>query len=459
MNNIIRFAQTLNLMRMVVGICIILDGYPLIFFFRDALRLAPGSTAFTALAMAGGLVLMIPFTIFRKLYRPNTTMLKVGLAYIGMSIFYMFFLNGNPFFNEYDRDMIYYVYILAFIFLLINVPNDIVKVFVPVVVLFTLVSNLGLIYALLTDPSWAIGQRATIVLSNSDVGSGNPHVFARNAFMGLIACAIWLMGSDTNFLFRLLSFFAGVLNIVVIVLTQTRSTMLALILAVVLFMYFNVRPAQIRTAVRGLVKPGPILVMAVGILGIIYFFQRNFSAYLILSDYLISFFERNLGNLYAFLGLKAQGSEFKAVLDDSSANRTESVILLRNSFSGAHIHKLILGYGYKYTYLDVPIVESFTNHGIAGIALFSSINIMIIRHVSRILSKNPNELSTFLAYFYFLILVQIFTNGRPNEITYWFPYGIMIRFMGIEHLFPSYLSKDPVSKPVDSTLLVVQQHP
>ncbi|WP_461129096.1 hypothetical protein [Spirosoma aerophilum] len=409
--------------------------------------------------MAGGFVLMMPFTIFRKLYRPNATLFKIGMAYIGMSIFYMFFLNGSPFFADYDRDMIYFTYIIVFIFLLINVPNDIVKVFIPVVVLFTLASNLGLIYSLLTDPSWAIGQRATIVLNNSDEGSGNPHVFARNAFMGVIACAIWLMAPQTNFLFRLLAFFAGVLNIVVIVLTQTRSTMLALLMAIGLFAYFNVRPAQIRTAVRSIVKPIPLLVIAVGFVGIILFFQRNYTTYMILSDYLFSFLERNLDNVYAFLGLKAHGSEFKAVLDDSSANRTETVILLRNSFSAAHFHRLILGYGYKYTYLDVPVVEAFTNHGLPGLFLFSSINILVIYYISRIFRTNPNELSTFLAYFYLLVFVQIFTNGRPNEIAFWFPMGIMIRFVGIEHLFPAYLAKEPAKRPLEESLVVVSPEP
>ena len=44
MNGLIRFIQTLDYMRIVLGICIVVDGYPLFFFFRETLRLAPGST-------------------------------------------------------------------------------------------------------------------------------------------------------------------------------------------------------------------------------------------------------------------------------------------------------------------------------------------------------------------------------------------------------------------------------
>ena len=442
MNAFIRFVQTLDYMRMVVGICILLDGYPLIFFFRETLKLAPGSTTFTAAALAGGLVLMVPFTVLRRLYRPNTTMLALGVAFILLSIFYMFYFNGVPGFEEYNKDTIYFIYILIFLFLLINIPNNIIRVFIPVVVLFTLVSNLGLIYALITDPTWAIGQRATITLNNGDEGSGNPHAFSRNAFMGVIACAIGLIRPQTNILFKLLCFFAGVLNIAVLVLTQTRSAIVALIVAIILFMSFHVRPTQIRTAVRGLVKPIPVLIMFVGFLGVIYFFQRYYTIYLVLYDYVSSFMERNLENVYALLGLKVQGADYKAVLDDSAANRSTSATFLTSALSG-HLHMLILGYGYKYTYLDVPIIEALTNQGLLGLALFGGINALAMYHAVRIMRTNPNDLSTFLAYFYLLILVQVFTNGRPNEISFWFPLSIMIRFMGVEHLFPSYLSAQP----------------
>ncbi|AUD03951.1 O-antigen ligase family protein [Spirosoma pollinicola] len=456
MANFIRFVQTLDYMRMVVGICIVVNGYPLIFFFRETMKLAPGSTVFTAVVLAGGLVLMIPFTVLRRLYRPNMTMLWMGVSFLLLIIFYMFFFNGVPGFEDSGRDMIYFAYVLIFLFLLINIPNDIIRVFIPIVVLFTLVSNLGLIYALITDPTWAIGQRATITLNNGDEGSGNPHAFSRNAFIGVVACAIGLFRPQTNIFFKLLCFFAGLVNIAVLVLTQTRSAIVALILAVILFMYFNVRPAQIRIAVRGLVKPVPIFIMAVGFLGVIYFFQRYFTAYLILYDYVTSFMTRNLENVYALLGMKAQGVDYNAVLDDSAANRSVSGIFLRNVLYG-HLHMLILGYGYKYLYLDVPLMEAFTNHGILGLVLFGGINALAFYHAIRTMRTNPNDLSTFLAYFYLLIFVQLFTNGRPNEISFWFPLSLMIRFIGVDHLFPAYLSTASPSQNTGQLVVVPTQ--
>ncbi|WP_338875729.1 hypothetical protein WBJ53_08890 [Spirosoma sp. SC4-14] len=454
MNGLIRFLQTIDYMRMVVGICILVDGYPLIFFFRDALKLAPGSTAFTAAALAGGLVLMVPFTIFRRLYRPNLTIFWMGIAFLLLCIFYMYVYMGDPGFKDYGKDMIYYTYIFLFLFLLINIPNDIIRVFIPVVILFTLVSNLGLVYSLITNPTWAIGQRATITLGDNDDGSGNPHAFARNAFMGLIACAMWVIRPQTNLMFRFLALFSGALNLAILVLTQTRSGILAMLIAVAFFMFYNVRPAQIRLAVRGLLSPISLVTIGLGIVGIIIFFRRYDDIYSILFSYVSAFVERNLENVYALLGLKAKGAGYQAALDASAANRSVSATFFSNVLVG-HIYMLVLGFGYKYLYLDIPIMESLTNQGLLGFVLFAGMNGIIFYNVLKIMRTNPNPLSTFLAYFYMLILVTLFTNGRPYEIAFWFPLALMIRFVGVEHLFPAYLSDKPsVPAPTDQFIVV-----
>ncbi|MBD2755331.1 hypothetical protein IC230_20690 [Spirosoma sp. BT704] len=450
MTSLIRLLQKLDYIRLVVGICILIDGYPLIFFFRDTLRFATGSTVFTALGFAGGLVLMVPFTVFRRLYRFDVIMFWTSIAFIAFSIFYMYVY--PPLDKvDYTREMIYYAFIIIFLFLLINIPNDIIPVVVPVIVFFTLASNLGLVYSLVKDPSWVIGQRATIVLNDSDDGSGNPHVFARNAFMGIVACMIWLVRPQTNFLVRLLALFSGIFSVVVLVLTQTRSSVVALGLAIILFVVYNVRPTQIRTAVRGIFKPGPLIVIAIGIVGLVVFFNKYSDLYYILESYVYGFIERNLETVYGALGLTSKGADYKAVIDDSVANRTGNLNLLTNTLT-SQAYMLIPGYGYKFSYIDIPMLEAFTNQGILGLILFGGVTAMSVRHSLRVMRTDPNDLNTFLAYFYVLIFVYTFTGGRPYDITFWFPLALMTRFMGVEHLFPSYLSKHPV----ETSYLVVK---
>ncbi len=298
---------------------------------------------------------------------------------------------------------------------------------------------MALVYSLITNPSWAVGQRATITLGDSDDGSGNPHAFARNAFMGVVACAVWLVRPNTNILFRLFSLFSGVFSVAILVLTQTRSSVVALLIALAFFVYFNVRPAQIRQTVRSLIKPVPILTMLAG-LGVLLFFLRRYGdVYGILYGYVVAFTERNLENVYALLGLKAQGVAYRATLDASAANRSGSAVFLTNVLVG-HLHQLVVGYGYKNLYLDIPIVEALTNQGLIGFILFAGINGGVLYYAVGVMARNPNPLSTFLAYFYMLVLVQLFTNGRPYEISFWFPLALMIRFLGVDHLFPAYLS-------------------
>lgn len=452
MTNLVRLLQKLDYIRMVIGICILIDGYPIIFFFRDTLRLAPGNTVFTALGFAGGLILMVPFTVFRRLYRFDVTMFWLSVGFILFSIFYMYVY--PPLDKvDYTKEMIYYIFIFIFLFLLINIPNDIIPVVIPVVVIFTLISNLALVYSLTLDSSWVIGQRATIVLNNSDEGSGNPHVFARNAFMGIVACMIWLVRPQTNFLLRLFSLFSGVFSVVVLVLTQTRSSVVALVLAIICFMAYNVRPTQIRVAVRGIFKPGPLIVMVLGIVGIVVFFNRYSDLYSIVDGYIYSFIERNLETVYGALGMSSKGTDYKAALDDSVANRASNFNFLTNTLM-SQAYMLIPGYGYKFSYMDVPMMEAFTNQGVLGLGLFGGINLLAARHSLRVMRTDPNDLNTFLAYFYVLIFVYIFTGGRPYDITFWFPLALMTRFMGVEHLFPSYLSNHQAIN--DTSYLVVK---
>lgn len=440
----LQLLRKLDLMRIVLGICIVVDGMPLVFFFKETLGLAPGSQAFTAIFLGMGFVLCVPFTIFRRLYRPNELLFWMSVIFIGICIFYMFYFNGVPGFKDYNTDMFYFLFSLIFLFLLINIPNDIIEVAVPVIIGFTVVSNLALVYAMLTDPTWTIGQRAAINFGSTETGErlGNAHVFARNALMGVVACGIWAFRPETGIVPRILSLFSAAFSAGILILTQTRSSIVAFIFVVFLFLFFNVRPAQIRMAVRGVLKPIPMITIAIFIFGTLFFLRRYYEVYGVLYGYVVGFLERNMENVYAALGMKSSGVGYKAALDASVANRTISTSFFSNVVIG-HMEMLIFGNGYKFLYLDIPVLEAFVNHGLPGLILFGGLNAMCLYYSLRAMQTNPNTLTTFLAYFYILILVQMFTNGRPYEIYHWHPLGLMIRFMGIDHLIPVRLWNNP----------------
>lgn len=432
--------RRLDLMRMVTGILIIIDGYPLIFFFKEALRMAPGSTAFTAIVLAMGYLLMIPTTIFRKLYRCNTVLLRFGLIFLIFSITSMY-VYPFIFFTSYTQDMLYYLYIFAFLFLLINVPNDIIEVFIPITVLFAVVSNLGLVYALLTDPTWTIGQRAAIQYGEGEYRTGNPHVFARNALICVVACGIWVTQPKTNFFIRIFAFFSCVFSMGILVLTQVRSSILALGLIIVCFLLFNVRPAQIKSLARQLIRPTSLILMAVVFIGVSLFIRRNIDLYAVLYGYAVAFIERNLENVYAVFGLKG-ADNFTASLDASAGNRATSFLYLRIILEG-HLNVVLYGQGYKSSYLDVPILEALVNHGFVGFFLFACFILLMLVYSLKAMRDNPDPLSTFLAYFYIYMFVQMFTVGRPYEMAHWQPFCMLIRFIGMDRVFPRHLLNHP----------------
>jgi hypothetical protein len=431
-------------MRYVVGILMVIDGYPLIFFFKETLRIAPGSTAFTAAFLALGFALMIPFHFLRKLYRLNTNLLNMALLFFIVIIFYMAFYR-DQWFRDGTMDTIYYIYVALFLFLLINIPNDIIEVFVPIVIAFTVVSNLALVYALMTDPTWNIGQRAAIQYGEGEYRSGNPHVFARNALMCVVACGIWAFRPQTGFVVRILALGSCIFSMGILVMTQTRSSIVALILIIGLFFMFNIRPRQIKDAVRGMTRPASLLLFFVAFMGISYFMRKNGDLIAILYGYAVAFIERNLENVYAVLGMKVQ-NQFAATLDASAGNRATSFVYLQNILEG-HIHVILVGQGYKSTYLDVPLMEALINHGIPGFVTFTAFCFSALFYSLKTIRDNPDTLSTFLAYFYMMLFVQLFTNGRPYEISFWHPFCLMIRFVGISHLYPPNLLNHPVVKP------------
>jgi hypothetical protein len=80
-------------------------------------------------------------------------------------------------------------------------------------------------------------------------------------------------------------------------------------------------------------------------------------------------------------------------------------------------------------------MEALINHGILGFVTFTAFCFSALFYSLKAIRDNPDSLSTFLAYFYIMLFVQLFTNGRPYEISFWHPFCLMIRFVGISHLY------------------------
>lgn len=433
----LKLLRRVDLMRMAVGICIVVDGYPIIFFLKETLKLAPGSTVFTAVFLSLGFVLMVPFSILRRLYRPNYTLFWFCIAFLVMTTLCMF-LYTNVGYSGIVNDLLYYAYILIFLFLLINIPNDIIEEIIPIIILFTFVSSLVLIYSLIKDPFWTPGQRAAITYGGdtAEERGGNPHVFAKSSIIAIIASLVWVLRDKTNILIRVLCLINAAIALAILVLTQTRSSVVALVLMGMAFLFFNVRPDRIRSVGRALIRPTTLITIGLVFVAVSYFFNRYVSVYNMLYGYFFAFIDNNLENMYALLGMKVNNQTVS--LDASAANRGISTVFLMNVLVG-HLETLFLGSGYKFMYLDIPLVESLINHGFLGLFLFGGFNAIALYHAFYAIRVNPHPFSSFLGYLYLYTFVLMFTNGRPYDIYLWHPYALMIRFLGVEKYLPPRL--------------------
>ncbi len=417
--------------RQSLGLYIVFMGNPLIFFFKEVLGFG-GSSIFTIGSLFLGMILMIsPTDIGRKFYKPNIPIFRVASFFLILSLLACFFY--NPFygfdnaFAVFIRDVGNFIFIFAFIFLILGVSNEIVNYFLPVAILLTFLGSICLIYSMATNPFFILGQRATVVFGDGSTNaSGNPHVYARNAFAGVFASYFFL--KSKNLFLKLLSFANLILSITVIVLAQVRSLLLAFLFSIALLLYFNVTKETVSSIIKGVFKPLNFIGICFLIIGLVYFISTQQRIIDIIDLYFNTFLDAFVRALLTAFGL---GDEKN--VDYSALGRVNNIDNIIYSFSQIP-HAFILGGGFRFLYVDVPIVETFVDLGIAGIVSFSLFNYMIFKESIYTLKWKVNPFACFIAYFYMTYFVGIFTGGEPYGTSYWFIFIVAIRFLGIKYL-------------------------
>ena len=444
MNTSFHFKYT----RQALGIFIIFMGPPLIFFFKEVSGFGGGSS-FTLMSYALGLLLMIsPDDFFKKLYKPNFPMYRLSAIYMGIILFNYFF--ANPYWgwsgdrSVFYRDLGNYILIFSFFFMLISVSNEVTDYFVPIVVVLTFLGSICLIYSMKTNPNFVIGQRATVVFGDgSTTASGNPHVYARNAFAGIFASYIMLKSKNT--LWKIFSLTNILLSGVVLIMTQARSILLGFIFTLFIFMYYNISTKSIKKGIIGLTKPRNIALITLLFVGVVYFISTQAKLVGIINLYYDGF----VGNFSKAL-LTASGQQTKATVDYSSLGRVNNFATFKKVLF-EEPYNLILGKGYKFLYMDIPILETLIDCGIVAFLCFVTLNWIMFKESIKVIKNQTSPFTTFLGYFYMCYFVTLFTGGEPYGIYYWFVFAVMIRFLGIKYIKKiavPFRKKEPIPSPV-----------
>lgn len=449
-----KFLHKWALIRMCLGIFIVLDGYPLGFFFKETVGIPIESGIFTAGFILIGLVMMLPTTALRKLYAPNLPIFNALMAFVLMCVLYSFMFNEVAVADR-NKDLIYFLFVVLFLVLLINVPNEITEYIVIVGVFFTLASNLALVYSLLIDPDWTVGQRAAIQFGPPGEKMGNPHVFSRNAQIGLLCCLMWGNRPDQSFFFRFIGISLVIFNIIILMLTFSKSAILSTAVAAFIYALANFRHTSPQKILKSLTSPLSLIVISLPFLGFFGLVIVRPEIWDIITIYGDMIFGRFSENILALLGAENEKGNL-AEFDGSSVNRVTSWTYTTYAVVGDPLG-LIMGYGYKFFFMDIPMLETLINQGIFGFLLYAFVFYRLGKEsFLAIYNGGRTDVEIMCAYLFFLFLISYFTSGRPYEMATLHPLCLFVRFLGVYYapeLVRGYIDMPPpVEQPLPPAL-------
>ncbi len=434
--SLLNIFKNFNYLRYSVGIAMMFNGFPLIFFFRDTLGIGPASSVFTIAFFSLAFLFMLPAHLFQKMYKPNILLLNLGLGFLLVSVYYFLFINYG---GKSAADAGYFFFIFAFLILLLHVPNEIKDTLVLVMFVLSLFCNATLVYSLLTDPNWSPGMRAAVSFANQGAQpGGNPHMTARNGIVCLVSAMV-LIPRFSGVLMKLFLFFSILFSLGVVVMSLAKSSYIGIGLMILCYFFFRFRIGKAVSSMRHFFTFRNMVLAVLAVIGIQYFLSLYYNVFDILLGYWSSFESRIMNVIFTALGVKLTAT---ADIDYSAMGRVNGFEEFMDTLFSWNA---LMGRGYKSVYLDVPILESFVAEGIPGFLFFASFNLFLLVYSIREIRRGTNSLTTFLAFFFISMSILLLTGGQPTEIAFWFPYCVFIRFLGIKYLDSSSQGYEKVS--------------
>src|SRR5690606_19514369 len=111
-----------NYLRYSVGISMMINAFPLIFFVRDTLGIGPASSVFTGVFFALALLLMVPSNLRLVAYNANILLFPFAGFLFALLVYYCCFIKYH---GKGASDVVNFAYAFAFLFLRLYARNDI----------------------------------------------------------------------------------------------------------------------------------------------------------------------------------------------------------------------------------------------------------------------------------------------------------------------------------------------
>jgi hypothetical protein len=416
--------------REAMALAIFIAGMPFIFFLRDGLRLAPANTYFSIALLIGPLVLTLLFKDLKYFESPNKPGMFMIAWFIIISFFYFILRDRFTAVQGLTETFNYILLFILFVSIIFMRQISLSKFFIHAIIFISLIGAASLLYYTFTNPLYQLGQRASISFEEDGAKGGNPHINAKGAFYGLIACLIALKYPKKINLGVLYPAVSIVLFIVVLFLTQTMLGFIATFLCVFLFTYFNFNFSSLAsTAKFFLLKWYVLLALVLGIGKGIVEIKNNEEFISPIVNYL-TFRVDNIVKSFT----NPNNKKRKPSNSDDSANMR--IHLLNTVFENAEenfiegkVRYILFGNGFKNLYVDVPIVEVFDSFGLFMFVFY----VIMFLYLSKLCLdeiRNPKSFGTeFLAYFFIYYFIANFTAGLIIDYNRLGTYMLIFKFI------------------------------
>ena len=378
------------------------------------------SFLFTGFFYGLGIYLML-ITVNNKLgFLPNLHLLLFGGVFFFISQLYLFLYNFER--QSFNLDVFSLILILLYFLFLLKTDNEIKDIIPFWIFIFTLIINFSLLYSISTNPLYSFGVRATVQFGTDDY-TGNPYIYAKNGFAGFIISTLLLKFRNSpikyysNFFVQFFSHANLWISVAVIFLTQTRSMFLsfAIILIPLLFLSrnYSVEKATIKINYAFYLFYAFLIVLFI-------FFNVKYSILDVISNIFLHSYETFSGAIRTALSMGT-------ISQDSSAMSRVFTLEYLIKIIQERPELLLIGGGYRFLYLDIPVLEVLINFGILNFIFYLVFTFYLLKFSMRAIFSS-NVFQIFLGYMSVQLFIASFTSGRPLDFSFWISYLIFIRF-------------------------------
>jgi hypothetical protein len=412
------------------AIVMLLFGNPIIHFFRDYAGVLPKSALIMPIfsVIFFGMI-FISMENFKKLNKPNFNISVLAWCFLGYSIFAMTITDYN---RKVLIEVLNYLFLFIYFVLLCAVPKKVAYVIIPIVILVALFDNFALVYAFIRNPFTHLGERAIISDTGWGQGAGNPSLYSFMAFTGFIASVIYFKGASV--LWKIICIGTALSSIAVILMTMIRATMITLVLCTIFYFFMNYKNIIKKNNIGpwynyAFQKNNFILFSCFIVVGIIVLLMLNPK----IINNLLVYVNNSTTTLTHVLETIFKKSEGKGYVDPSAANRLGTFSYATRLLSESPI-KILYGFGYRFLYVDIPIVQVLLEEGIIGLSIILMFHYFVSKNVLLAAQVANNQWILLLVYYYILLLMNTVSRGEPYDPYFWNYFLTIARFMKPEDM-------------------------